>query len=142
MGTVHARKSVYISRQEMYPQKYCAFIKTLANGDTYLHFKLKYYIPYLSLEENIGQAHKGEHSTGHLTRTPPGARAGPRGQSPTPAPGLCAGCPLAVSPRRPAPGQSSRPRPGPNPGRETFRVLQPLQGQGCASLSGGRPSVL
>ena len=69
MGTVHARKSVYISRQEMYPQKYFAFIKTLANGDTYLHFKLKYYIPYLSLEENIGQAHKGEHSTGHLTRT-------------------------------------------------------------------------
>lgn len=28
----------------MYPQKYWAFIKTLANGDTYVHFKLKYYI--------------------------------------------------------------------------------------------------
>ena len=59
MGTVHARKSVYISRQEMYPQKYCTFIKTLANGDTYLHFKLKYYIPHLSLEANIGPAHRG-----------------------------------------------------------------------------------
>lgn len=70
---------------------------------------------------------------------PPGARAGPRGQSPPPAPGLCAGCPLAVSPRRPAPGQSSRPRPGPNPGRATFRVSESLRGQGCASLSGGRP---
>lgn len=69
MATVHAGKLVYISRQEMYPQKYWAFIKTLANGDTYVHFKLKYYIRNLSLEENIGQAHKGEHSTGHLTRT-------------------------------------------------------------------------
>lgn len=64
MGTVHAGKLVYLSRQEMYPQKYWAFIKTLANGDTYVHFKLKYYICNLSLEENIGQAHKGEHSTG------------------------------------------------------------------------------
>ena len=52
MGTVHARKSVYISRQEMYPQKYCTFIKTLANGDTYLHFKLKYYI-YVPVNKNL-----------------------------------------------------------------------------------------
>lgn len=70
---------------------------------------------------------------------PPGARASPRGQSPPPAPGLCAGCPRAASPRRPAPGQSSRPHPGPTPRQATFSVSPPLWGQGCAAPSGGRP---
>lgn len=67
---------------------------------------------------------------------PPGARAGPMGNPHSRARPLW--CPLAVSPRHPAPGQSSCPRPGPNPGRETFRVSA-TSGTRGASLSGGRP---
>lgn len=69
---------------------------------------------------------------------PPGAEPAHVGNPPLPRQAFVLGAP-AAKPRRPAPGQSSHPHPGPNHGRATFSVVLPLWGQGCAALSGGRP---
>jgi hypothetical protein len=97
---------------------------------------------------------------GH-TQTPRGRKLGarPRGEGPphgqdqptwaTPStpPGhsrqaFVLGAPAPPAPRRPAEGQSSRPRPGPDLGRATFSASQALWEQGCAALAERWPPAL